>query len=108
MMPDRSHPDAPIASPEPLTPDDVETLRAALREEAPLPLGMRSRIEARTLLAIHSPRVNWGAHLVIGCVLFLVLGAQPEVVVIGPLTLGLFAAVALYVRLLGAVDEETN
>jgi hypothetical protein len=81
-------------------------LTDALRRESPLPLGLRARVEASVLATIREPASSGLAHLIIGCGLFLLLGARPEVVVVGPLAALLFAAVAAYVRFVGVLDRE--
>jgi hypothetical protein len=88
--------------------DDVALgpLTDALRRESPLPLGLRARVEARVLSTIRKPASSGLAHLITGCGLFLLLGARPEVVVVGPLAVLLFAAVVAYARFVGVLDGE--
>ena len=88
-------------------PDDVipASLVTALRQEASLPLGLRARVEAKVLAAIRQPARPGLSQLIAGCGLFLILGAQPEVVVLGPLAVLLFVVVAGYVRLIVALDD---
>jgi hypothetical protein len=86
----------------------LKTLAAALRREAPLPLGLRARVEAKVLAAIRRPKAPRYSHLAAGCGLFLLLGSRPDVVVVGPLTVLLFAAVGAYMRFVGALDGEDD
>ncbi len=89
-------------------PDDVipPSLVTALRLEAALPLGLRARVEAKVLAAIRQPARPGLSQLIAGCCLFLILGAQPEVVVLGPLAILLFVVAAGYVRLVLGMDDE--
>jgi hypothetical protein len=84
----------------------LEVLRTALRTEVPLPLGLRARVEAKVLRSLRLHTVPGHARLAVGCGLFLLLGARPEVVVIGPLAVLLFAAVIAYVRFVGMLDGD--
>jgi hypothetical protein len=84
----------------------LRSLQAALREEAALPLGLRARVEAKVVTAIRHPAASRFGHLAGGCGLFLLLGARPDVVVVGPLAVLLFLAVAAYMRYVGTLDEE--
>lgn len=99
-----SDPPGPDAS----MPDDVipPSFVTALRQEASLPLGLRARVEAKVLTAIRRPGRPVRSQLMAGCGLFLILGAQPEVVVLGPLAVLLFVVVAGYVRLVMAIDDD--
>jgi hypothetical protein len=81
-------------------------LQAALREEAALPLGLRARVEAKVVTAIRHPAASRSGHLAGACGLFLLLGARPNVVVVGPLAILLFLTVAAYVRYVGTLDGE--
>lgn len=82
------------------------SLASVLRREAPLPLGLRARVEAKVLSAIRRPSAPRVSRLAAGCGLFLLLGAQPNVVLIGPLAVLLFVAVAAYVRFVAVLEDE--
>ena len=91
---------------EPICDAALKALVVVLRHEAPLPLGLRARVEAKVLATIRRPKAPRYSHLAAACGLFILLGSRPDVVVAGPLAVLLFAAVAAYVRFIGALDGE--
>lgn len=82
------------------------SLTAALRQEASLPLGLRARVEAKVLAALRQPSGPGLSPVMAGCGLFVILGARPEVVVLGPLAILLFVVVAGYARFVLALGAE--
>jgi hypothetical protein len=106
MTPHESGPQQATPPADPADEIALGRLTAALRHESPLPLGLRARVEANVLATIRKPAAPGPAHLITGCGLFLLLGARPEVVVVGPLAVLLFAAVTAYVRFVTVVDGE--
>jgi hypothetical protein len=106
MTPHESGPQHATPPADPADEIALGLLADALRHESPLPLGLRARVEARVLTMIRKPASSGLAHLITGCGLFLLLGSRPEVVVVGPLAVLLFAAVTAYVRFVTIVGGE--
>ena len=89
--------------------EDGSDLAPLLRAEAELPLGLRARVEARVIGAVHSKRgLTWEERVTLASVALCLVGVTPGGLLAGPLILAGWGVAALYGALLDVEDEPTS
>ncbi|HET7023664.1 MAG TPA: hypothetical protein VFI39_00485 [Gemmatimonadales bacterium] len=86
--------------------NDTTDLTVLLRSEAPLPLGMRARVEAKVTQALREDgHLTWGERIAIGTVALVIVGGIPGGFLAGPLILAAWSVAALYGALLNVEED---
>ncbi|MGB7213262.1 MAG: hypothetical protein WBC97_11635 [Gemmatimonadales bacterium] len=81
--------------------DNGADLAALLRAEAPMPLGMRARVEAKVTQSLRDDgRQTWSERIAVGTVALVIVGGVPGGFLAGPLVLAAWGVAALYGALL--------